>query len=240
MGCRTRSPRESYVTGRYHAVGLLGALLALAPGPAPAQTADTPRTPWGSPDLGGVWDYRSATPMARPQEFRDRPVMTEEEAAALARQTAEWFESIDSGDAVPGHEIHTRVFLDFGTDPVPDRRTSLIVDPPTGRHPPAAAGAAERRAAVAGSFGPGPFDSCVPVRWTSTIPRLERIRCQGDHRWHSGVHGPRLAEGARREGRLLGRARRASRAPGSDADRRRAATAGAVAASGLARCRKPA
>ena len=68
---------------------------------------------------------------------------------------------IDSGDAVPGHEIHTRVFLDFGTDPVPDRRTSLIVDPPTGRHPPAAAGAAERRAAVAGSFGPGPFDSCV-------------------------------------------------------------------------------
>ncbi len=139
--------------------GLLGVMPALVPGPAAAQTADMPRTPWGAPDLGGVWDYRSATPMARPAEFGDRAVMTEEEAAALARQSADSFESIDSGDAVPGHAIHTRVFLDFGTEPVPDRRTSLIVDPPNGRHPPTVAGADERRAALAGSFGPGPFDS---------------------------------------------------------------------------------
>ena len=62
------------------AVALLGALLALPPGPAEAQTTETPRTPWGAPDLGGVWDYRSATPMARPEEFRDKPVLTEEEA----------------------------------------------------------------------------------------------------------------------------------------------------------------
>ena len=97
--------------------------------------------------------------MARPAEFGDRAVMTEEEAAALARQSADSFESIDSGDAVPGHAIHTRVFLDFGIEPVPDRRTSLIVDPPNGRHPPTVAGADEKRAALAGSFGPGPFDS---------------------------------------------------------------------------------
>ena len=141
------------------AAGLLGAVLVLPAGRAAAQTGDTPRTPWGAPDLGGVWDYRSATPMARPEEFADRAVMTEEEAAALARRTADLFESIDSGDTVPGHEIHTRVFLDFGTEPVPDRRTSLIVDPPNGRHPPTVDGADERRAAVAGSFGPGPFDS---------------------------------------------------------------------------------
>ena len=147
------------MTRGWSAVGLLGALLVWPAGPAAAQTADTPRTPWGAPDLGGVWDYRSATPMARPDEYGDRAVMTEEEAAALARRSADLFESIDNGETVPGHEIHTRVFLDFGTEPVPDRRTSLIVDPPNGRHPPAVEGADERRAAVAGSFGPGPFDS---------------------------------------------------------------------------------
>ena len=141
-------------------MGLLAAFLVLVPESVVAQTTDTPRTAWGAPDLGGVWDYRSATPMSRPEELKDKPVLTEEEAAEVARQRAEWFESIDSGDgAVAGNAIHTRVFLDFGFDPVPDRRTSLIVDPPNGRHPPAADGAAEKRAAVAGSFGAGPFNS---------------------------------------------------------------------------------
>ena len=150
------------MTCRYLAVaGLLGAVLALSPVSAVAQTEDVPRTAWGAPDFGGVWDYRSATPMARPEEFKDKPVLTEEEAAEVAREREAWFESLDSGESggVAGNAIHTRVFLDFGFDPVPDRRTSLIIDPPDGRHPPAVDGAAEKRAAVAGSFGAGPFDS---------------------------------------------------------------------------------
>ena len=124
-------------------IALFGALLMVASQFAVAQTADPPRTPWGAPDLGGVWDYRSATPLARPPEFKDKPVLTEEEAAALARQRAEWIESLDSGEGGgEGHAIHTRVFL-------ADHR-------PADR-PPSVPGAAERRAAVAGSFGPGPF-----------------------------------------------------------------------------------
>lgn len=53
---------------------------------------------------------------------------------------------------------------------MPDRRTSLIVDPPTGRHPPTVPGAAERRATVAGSFGPGPFDSWEDLNLMDRCP----------------------------------------------------------------------
>ena len=49
---------------------------------APAQS-DIPRTPWGDPDLQGVWDYRTITPLQRPEEFGDRAFYTEEEIAAL-------------------------------------------------------------------------------------------------------------------------------------------------------------
>ena len=40
-----------------------------------------PRTPDGHPDLQGIWDYRSATPLQRPQQFAGREFMTAEEAA---------------------------------------------------------------------------------------------------------------------------------------------------------------
>ena len=52
------------------AVGL-GSILAA---PAAAQTPDgVPRTAWGAPDLGGVWDYRSVTPLERPEQSPTRP-----------------------------------------------------------------------------------------------------------------------------------------------------------------------
>ena len=36
--------------------------------PASAQTAPAtaPRTAWGQPDLGGVWEYKTRTPLQRP------------------------------------------------------------------------------------------------------------------------------------------------------------------------------
>ncbi len=48
----------------------LVAVVALTPLVASAQTA--PRTSWGDPDLQGVFDYSSITPMQRPQQYADR------------------------------------------------------------------------------------------------------------------------------------------------------------------------
>ena len=68
---------------------LAGALLVLAPGWAaaqPAETADVPRTPWGQPDLGGVWVNGTTTPLERPESFGDREFLREGEAEELPRQ----------------------------------------------------------------------------------------------------------------------------------------------------------
>ena len=126
-----------------------------------AQTSnDVPRTAWGAPDLGGVWDYRSVTPLERPEKFADKAVLTEEEAATVERERAEWVERIDAGEngSVPGNDIHTRVFLDFGTKTVADRRSSLIIDPPNGRKPPMTP-EGEKRPVNAGSFGTHALES---------------------------------------------------------------------------------
>ena len=48
---------------------------------ASAQPAGGSRTPWGHPDLQGVWDFRTITPLQRPAELAGKAVLTEEEAA---------------------------------------------------------------------------------------------------------------------------------------------------------------
>ena len=58
-------------------------------GPAHAQGDAAPQTPWGAPDLQGVWDFRTITPLQRPEDLGDRDFLTEEEAANLEQQTVE-------------------------------------------------------------------------------------------------------------------------------------------------------
>ena len=41
------------------------------------------RTPWGDPDLQGVWDFRTITPLQRPEDEAEQVFLTEEEAANL-------------------------------------------------------------------------------------------------------------------------------------------------------------
>jgi len=64
--------------------GIVG--VALTPMFAAAQSAEPPRTSWGAPDLQGVWDFRSITPMERPAALADKEFLTEEEAANLEQE----------------------------------------------------------------------------------------------------------------------------------------------------------
>ncbi len=59
--------------------------------PISAQTVpgeDIPRLTNGRPDLHGTWDFRTITPLQRPEEYGDRAVLSAEEAAEfeVARQ----------------------------------------------------------------------------------------------------------------------------------------------------------
>jgi len=129
------------------AVSTAIALLALSAVPVSAQTA--PRTPWGDPDLQGVWDYRTITPLQRPERLGDREFLTEEEAASLEQETVDRNErllnrprerttaggNVDRReDGTPG--FYNNFWLDQGTAVIGTRRTSLIVEPPDGRLPP--------------------------------------------------------------------------------------------------------
>ena len=71
---------------RYVAVAVtVGALMVLTPMSAGAQSETTtaPRTPWGEPDLQGVWDFRTLTPLQRPSDRADQDLLTAEEAAEI-------------------------------------------------------------------------------------------------------------------------------------------------------------
>jgi hypothetical protein len=115
--------------------------------PAQAQT-DSPRTPWGDPDLQGMWDHRTITPLQRPEELGDREFLTEEEAASLEQAVVDRDqylltrppETVSAGgsvdrraDGTPG--FYNNFWLDTGTRTVDTRRTSLVIDPPNGRLP---------------------------------------------------------------------------------------------------------
>ncbi|MDA1091837.1 MAG: hypothetical protein O3A25_01000 [Acidobacteria bacterium] len=104
-------------------------ILALLSTPAAAMAQGT-GSPSGEPNLQGVWDFRTMTPLQRPRELADKDVLTAEEAASYEQAQAE---SREDYDAAP--TVHAKFWLDYGTALTGDRRTSLIVDPPDGRIP---------------------------------------------------------------------------------------------------------
>src|SRR5260221_7045143 len=80
---------------------------------APAKTEASkpwtpPRTVNGQPDLQGVWANNMATPLQRPKELADKPVLTDQELAALKAKATRLFAD-GGGDAVFGDGLYTAV-----------------------------------------------------------------------------------------------------------------------------------
>jgi hypothetical protein len=98
-----------------------------------------PRTPWGDPDLQGIWFYQIQTPRERPEAFADRAVLSPDEAAAYV---AEQHAALESRQTRGDWLIRTGLT---------GRRTSRIVDPLNGRLP-ARTPAAQRRADTEGNL----------------------------------------------------------------------------------------
>ena len=143
--------------------------------PAAAQSA-VPRTTWGQPDLQGIWDFRTLTPLERPEELADREFLTEEEAATLERDAVDrnlrllnrapertsTGGNVDSrADGSPG--FYNNFWLDPGSRTVGTRRTSLVIDPPDGRLPALTAGGQRRAEARRKAEQEHPFDSWLDV-----------------------------------------------------------------------------
>jgi hypothetical protein len=112
-----------------------------------ATSYEPPRTSWGHPDLQGVWDYRTITPLERRPELGDREYYTDEEIAELEGRATRRMEQAPDPNA-PANLVHAEYLTDPGRRVDESRRTSLIVDPPNGRIPPLTRAAQERQAAA--------------------------------------------------------------------------------------------
>ena len=111
----------------------------------PASTYSPPRTPWGDPDIQGVWDNHNVIPMQRPANLAGKKTFTDEELARFAASRAG-----NGTDAVclqndercaratVAEMDRIKAYNGFWTplDFVTDNRTALIEDPEDGRIPP--------------------------------------------------------------------------------------------------------
>ncbi len=129
---------------------IVAMLIPFAPNPVAAQD-ELPRTGWDKPDLQGVWDYATATPLNRPRDLADREFLTEEEVRAMEQRRRDRQSEINArpsrrtevdptGNVDRGIEggpgSFNRHWFDSRNWVSPTRRTSLVVDPPNGRMPP--------------------------------------------------------------------------------------------------------
>jgi len=123
---------------------LLPAALALVSAALAADKWSAGRTPDGQPDLEGIWDAASMTPLERPAALGNKEFYTPEEMAAYEKQRANELNRDrrdGSADADLGRAYNDGWF-DRGAHLASNRRTSRLVDPPNGRFPamtPAAA-----------------------------------------------------------------------------------------------------
>ena len=179
-------------------IGILAVLIAVASLPAVAgQTPKTaaktqagaktaaggkkwtpPHTPWGDPDLQGVWNDATSTPLQRPTGLEGKGILNEEEAVEFEDRTAQEL-SRDRRDGGPEADVN-RAYNEHWMDSrrlkiTEDHRSSLIVDPPDGRIPPLAPLPPEReKARAARADANARFNAGMPASYTDmSLP----VRC---------------------------------------------------------------
>jgi hypothetical protein len=128
---------------RTRSIFVLGLAAVAAWGQAPAAAVKSaskayvaPKTPWGDPDIQGMWPGNMGVPMQRAANLGTRTELTDAEfqqrVETAKRQAAS--DSVDVGAPVEKATIGPPSYwTERGT---PTRQTSLIVDPPDGRLPP--------------------------------------------------------------------------------------------------------
>ena len=160
-------PHRATVPGSV--VGLVTTLLAFSPPVATGQGGSL-STPDGRPDLQGVWNFSTATPMERPAELADKATLTAEEAAEweaqLANQRAGFESELEDAPLEARLGYSLRVWFEWG-EALEERRTSLVIDPPTGRIPPVRPEVEARREVgrlLRGRHAHGPEDRGISER----------------------------------------------------------------------------
>ena len=103
---------------------------------APAASAPTLKTPWGEPDLQGIWTDETDTPLQRSPRYANQEFFTEAQRAELDQQRSALLRRdrrVERGTELDVAGAYNAVFT---SQKRTGARTSLIIDPPNGRMPP--------------------------------------------------------------------------------------------------------
>ena len=93
------------------------------------------KTPWGDPDLQGIWSNQTPTPLERPDGLANKHTFTEEEAAEFERTSLDRLLTTFAREVPISGELNG-IWLETAKGRVPPgRSTSLVVDPPDGKVP---------------------------------------------------------------------------------------------------------
>ena len=155
--------------------------VARAPAAARASTP-APRTPWGDPDLQGTWSSEAAlgVPIERPAQFGDRQFLTDAEFAQREAQTARQLQSDNADFDLDTADRSNAGQVGSATSPPPhwlergkaSRRSSSVIDPPSGRIPPMTPEAQKRGQGARGTFAGSAFNSSQDLSlWERCISR---------------------------------------------------------------------
>src|SRR5215468_2015699 len=149
---------------------------AQAPKRPPAKPAVS-KTPWGDPDLQGVWNDATSTPLQRPNGAA-KDVLSDEEAEEFQKQLANDLsrDRRDGGADADVNRAYNEHWMDSRRLKITsDHRTSLIVDPPDGRIPPLVPLPPEReKARVARAAANARFNAGLPQNYLDmSLP----VRC---------------------------------------------------------------
>jgi len=176
-------------------VAIAAAVISTAISGIAAQTSaqKTLRTPWGEPDLQGIWTEEFDTPLQRPARDANQEFFTEAQRQALDRRRAYYYGDNARQQRTSQFEDGVMYNTAFLTIKRTGPRTSMIVDPPNGRLPPQTP-EAQRSAAADREFflalmqstdtcrnkeswcAGGTYDPAPSSRFSETPPRYNTAR----------------------------------------------------------------
>src|ERR1035438_4991255 len=145
---RTARQKEIVMGTRFSGLFAIAAIAAVAAGAAisvsvtrtsaqaPAVSGAALKTPWGEPDLQGIWTDEFDTTLQRPAKYANQEFFTEAQRAELDKQRGALYGSDprqQRGTALDVGGAYNTAFLTIKHTGL---RTSLVVDPPNGRMPP--------------------------------------------------------------------------------------------------------
>jgi len=151
---------------------------------APTAPASALKTPWGEPDLQGIWTDEFDTPLQRPAKFANQEFFTEAQRAELDKERSALLGRDKRGERGTELDVAGAYNAEFASIKHTGARTSRIVDPPNGRIPPLTR-EAEKIAAVDRDF------RLALLQSTETC-RSKSVACSGGK--YDPTPSPRRAE----------------------------------------------